>query len=193
MDNFDDSFAKMKPFFNDLLANAGFDKIAYEDFLEESFTLIAKHWENIGVLRAAGEDPSEWLASEWRTDPLGSNTMVIVFRMLVSAYLQANADDYIPFIYDSVDPSLESKGSAVIMADYCRRHVEAIGVESDQIDVIAITKILGCSIEIVYLDASRSQDNMVMKFEGEAGGILSGAACITLLYRPGHYDIIYHE
>lgn len=183
----------MKSYFNTLLTKAGFDKIAYEDFLDESFNLIGKYHENVEVLLAAGEDPSEWLAAEWRKDALGSNTMVIVFRMLVSAYLQANADDYIPFIYDSVDPSLESKGSAAIMADYCRRHVEAIGVESDQIDVIAITKILGCTIEIVYLDASRSQDNMVMKFEGEPGGLLSDAGCITLLYRPGHYDIIYHE
>lgn len=159
--------------------------------MEESFDLLKQYNEHIPVLRAAEMDPSDWLAEDWRNNPLHSNTLVIVLRMLVSAYLQINAEEYMPFIYEHSDSALESKGPRAVMEDYCRRHVEAIGVESDQIDIIAITKIMQCQLEIVYLCASHSMENMIMVFGEELDRCAIKG--ISLLYRPGHYDILYRE
>jgi len=189
--NFKAALPLLKENWNVILASAGFDKIAYEDFLEEAFTLLQVFHEHIPILRAAGVDPSEWLAEDWRSDMTKSNVMVISLRMLVSAHLQLNADEYLPFIYEHIDPALTSQGPRAVMNDYCRRHVEAMDVESDQIHIIAMTKVMGCEIEIVYLDASQSEDNMVMRF-GESTDVLITDA-ISLLYRPGHYDMVYRS
>ncbi len=166
-----------------ILEQAKFDKIAYEDFLEESFKFMNEFQEQVPVLKAAEIDPCEWLANDWRSNDIKSNTMVIVLRMITSAYLQLHADDFLPFLYDfSTQPS---------MSEYCRRHVEAMGVESDQIDIIALTNLFNCQIEIAYLDASSDLSNMIMKFGDANGSILRNP--ITLLYRPGHYDILYRQ
>lgn len=190
-DKFASAFEKLKTDWNGLMASVGYDKIAYEDFLEEYFTLLSEFHAHIPILKAADIDPSDWLAENWRNNPLHSNTLIIVLRMLVSAHLQLNSEEYLPFIYELSDPSLASKGPKAIMEDYCRRHVEAIGVESDQIDIIAMTRIMPCQLEIVYLTASHSLDNMVMTFgEQSDSSVVDG---ISLLYRPGHYDILYRH
>lgn len=172
-----------------LLADAHFDKEAYEDFLQDSFEVLDQFRESLGALQAAGTSPAEWLAEDWRSNPLKSNTLVVVLRMLVSAHLQLNAEAYLPFIYEFSDPAIESQPARAVMEDFCRRHVEAIGVESDQIHIIAVTKIMGCCIQIVYLDASQDVGNMVMSFGDRSGSLLE--APMSLLYRPGHYDIVY--
>jgi len=156
--------------------------------LEEAMELMKQYQEKVPILRAAEVDPSDWLAEDWRNNPICSNTMIIVFRMLTSAYLQLNAEEYLPFIYEFSSPEMQLQPAKVVMEDWCRRNVEAMGVESDQIHIIAITRLLGCQVEIVYLDSSQSAENLILSI-GDACTLFNEP--ITLLYRPGHYDVIY--
>ena len=58
--------------------------------------------------------------------------------------------------------------------------------ESDHIHVIAITKQTGIKVGIQYLDRGGDREATAHDFPEE-----SSDPDIHLLYRPGHYDILY--
>ena len=60
--------------------------------------------------------------------------------------------------------------------------------ESDHIHIIALTNALSVPVGIIYLDRANQDTVTVHKFP-ENGP----EPQITILYRPGHYDIIYKE
>lgn len=74
-----------------------------------------------------------------------------------------------------------------------------MGEESDHIHITALSDALGVPIRIAYLDRSHHDKGSVSVNHHDftpAGGDLTGASVaikpfITLLYRPGHYDILY--
>lgn len=71
---------------------------------------------------------------------------------------------------------------------FCQLEVEPIDKEADQIQIMALLNYLEVGIKIVYLDASNSQDpyNCILPESFSEDQIIS-----ELLYRPGHYDILY--
>lgn len=110
---------------------------------------------------------------EWFNDPDLSNYFVVYFRLLTSAHLKANAAFFENFIdgYQSVQ-------------DFCSYEVEPIGKESDHIHIIALTGFLNIAIEIVYLN--HTDDGLSKHCFPEDSN-----PQFTLLYRPGHYDVLY--
>ncbi len=57
-----------------------------------------------------------------------------------------------------------------------------MGKESDHIHVIALTAAIGVSVRILYMDRG----------QGAAHDFPEGSdPKIHLLYRPGHYDVLY--
>ena len=60
--------------------------------------------------------------------------------------------------------------------------------ESDHIHVIAITKETGIRVRIQYLDRGGDTEATSHDFPDEGG---STNPDVHLLYRPGHYDILY--
>lgn len=189
-------FARIKSW----LDLAGFQADAYMEFLEMSQRSIADFLEKAPIIEAAGEDPSDWLAQEWRKDAYASNSMIVLLRLLASAFLRTNAEAYLPFIWEGMVTEGGDASPDKTMAAYCQQFVESFGQESDQIHIIALTKAIGCRIEVAYLDASTPPPNLevedddcsalFLKFgEMERSSLID--APITTLYRPGHYDIIY--
>lgn len=155
-----------------LLKGAGFDPMAYEDFLDE--------------LKATAQEyqSAEWLADLWDSEPHRSHSLVVLFRLAASAFLRGHAEEYAPFIW-------ETDGSAVTpdMVTFCQRQVECMGIESDQIHIIALGKAMNVDIRIAYLDGS---DGPLSKLDFPAtGSLMSSPICIEMLYRPGHYDLLY--
>jgi ubiquitin thioesterase protein OTUB1 len=83
--------------------------------------------------------------------------------------------------------------------------VEPMGEESDHVHIIALSDALGVPIRVVYLDRSSCDTGNLSvnhhdfipsanSSEGDAAMTSAPAAAkpyITLLYRPGHYDILY--
>ena len=87
------------------------------------------------------------------------------------------------------------------MSEFCRRDVEPMGVECDHVQISAITEYLSVSVEIIYLDRNVSSESgyvRVVKFPMNSDVCLAAEdhdpfPPVTLLYRPGHYDILYAE
>ena len=78
-----------------------------------------------------------------------------------------------------------------------------MGEESDHVHIIALSDALGVPIRVVYLDRSTYDiDHVIVNhhdFIPSAGDLPSAGGgssettkpIVTLLYRPGHYDILY--
>lgn len=78
-----------------------------------------------------------------------------------------------------------------------------MGEESDHVHITALSDALGVPIRIVYLDRSHDDKGSVSVnhhdftpvahevTDANTGGVVALKPFITLLYRPGHYDILY--
>ena len=61
--------------------------------------------------------------------------------------------------------------------------------ESDHLHISALTAALGVSVRVQYMDRGEGGVVNHHDFGGGGGG---GGARLHILYRPGHYDILYH-
>lgn len=118
-----------------------------------------------------------------------SNAIIYYFRLLASAWLKANAVTYRDFIPDGLG-----------VDNYCRDMLEPPKTEIEHLGMTLLIDILmkpvGIAVEIVYLDRSEGTDvnSHVIQVEDENGiPIHPGGPIVHLLYRPGHYDILYKE
>ena len=57
--------------------------------------------------------------------------------------------------------------------------------ESDHIHIIALTNAIGIPVSIIYLDRTDQQHATPHHFPDDSSPF------IHILYRPGHYDLIY--
>jgi len=99
-------------------------------------------------------------------------------RFLTSGYLKTNSFLYEHFLENGIS-----------MDYFCQTEVEPIDKESDQMQIMSIVNYFEVPIRIVYLDANMKKtepDEMIFP-EGTA----PKDVYITLLYRPGHYDLLY--
>ncbi|KAL4247706.1 Papain-like cysteine peptidase superfamily protein [Abortiporus biennis] len=182
-----------------LLESVGFQKLVFEDFLDLF----------VGVLKglispSAGEGGRvrAKLVEEFNVAEV-SNSIVMYLRLLTSAEIRSNPDNYEPFLFHP------ETGEQMNTRDFCEGFVEACGKEADHVQITALTKALKVDIKVAYLDgrirspsssspSSHLADVDFVEFvndEGiEAGDKGKGKAVdgegIILLYRPGHYDIL---
>ncbi|GFR40095.1 hypothetical protein Agub_g643 [Astrephomene gubernaculifera] len=167
------------------LIEGGIQELVFEDAMElllDQLTEITKPHTNY---------THQQLLVNMRDDMV-SNLVVMLLRLITSCEVQRREDFFFPFIlgmYDDPPATVEL---------FCQRHVEPMGEESDHIHIVAITEALQVPVRVVYLDSSALP----------AGGGGSGLdvtchdfvpdscapgtrPCVHLLYRPGHYDILY--
>ncbi|KAJ6712931.1 UBIQUITIN THIOLESTERASE PROTEIN OTUB [Salix purpurea] len=90
-----------------------------------------------------------------------------------------------------------------ILEQFCKSSVEPMGEESDHMHITALSEALGVPIRVVYLDRSSCDAGGVSvnhhNFVPAPGNLPSATSAssesinpfITMLYRPGHYDILY--
>ncbi|GAX72818.1 hypothetical protein CEUSTIGMA_g273.t1 [Chlamydomonas eustigma] len=169
------------------LVEAHFQELVFEDAME----LLLEQVSTIGN----NDNPmtKETLTINMRDDMV-SNMMVMFLRMVTSAEIQRRSDFFAPFImgmYDDVS----------CVEVFCQRSVEVMGEESDHVHIVALSDALQVPIAVVYLD--RSNVNRVNEgssevevetyhFNPEPGASVL-RSCVSLLYRPGHYDILYQQ
>lgn len=106
-----------------------------------------------------------------------SNYLVLMLRFLTSSQLRNNAILYETFI---------DNGMPIEM--FCQTEVEPIDKEADQIQIMALLTYLEVPIRIIYLDgnlANVQPTSMTIPEDTKE------EVRIVLLYRPGHYDILY--
>ncbi|XP_037072616.1 ubiquitin thioesterase otubain-like [Pollicipes pollicipes] len=149
---------------DDLIA-LGFPKFTLEDFHDMFIEVLDR------VKSAQSADDIEQILQE----PAYSDYVVVYMRLVTSGHMQKNADFYVNFLdgYPSVK-------------DFCALEVEPMYKESDHIHITCLTSAVGVGVRVEYMDRGGNEVN-AHDFCPE--GV--DEPRIRLLYRPGHYDILY--
>lgn len=103
-----------------------------------------------------------------------SNYLVVFAKLVTAAEMKANADSFMPFL--SGHPSVQ---------DFCTREVEPMWVGAEQPQILALASAIGVPVEILYIDQSPGNKPSRHVFPD------SPSPSVKLLYRPGHYDLLY--
>lgn len=98
-------------------------------------------------------------------------------RVLTAAHLKADPDRFIHYLeYPDV-------------VEFCTREVEPMGKECGMVQVLALAEVLQVNVVIEYLDGRELLEGN--KLQQHSFGPEESKTKVTLLYRPGHYDILY--
>lgn len=103
-----------------------------------------------------------------------SDYIVVYMRLLTSGYLQQQELFFQCFI----------EGDRTIK-EFCHQEVEPMYRESDHIHIIALTMSLGIGVRVQYMDRGEGVNVNAHDFPEDT------IPLVHLLYRPGHYDILY--
>ncbi|XP_028839322.1 ubiquitin thioesterase OTUB1a isoform X2 [Denticeps clupeoides] len=146
------------------LVSQGFTEFTIEDFHNTFMDLIemSEKQQSIGDLLSSFNDQSV------------SDYLVVYLRLLTSGFLQKEEDFFQHFI----------EGGRTVR-EFCQQEVEPMSKESDHIHIIALAQALDVAILVEYMD--RGEGGTVNHHVFPEGG----DPRIFLLYRPGHYDILY--
>ncbi|KAK4539840.1 hypothetical protein LTR36_010301 [Oleoguttula mirabilis] len=162
---------------SNVLNAAGFDSLLYEDFADEAFDLLRK------VANALPAGNADVILHEAFNDEDLQNYIITYLKTLTSAWMKTRPSEYAPWLLgQTVD-------------QYCDHHVMPIGSEIDNVSLSALKDVLlssaGIALEVLYLDRTEGGEVNMHRFDpvNPQGGLTIGT--IRLLYRPGHYDILY--
>ncbi|KAH7924353.1 cysteine proteinase [Leucogyrophana mollusca] len=162
-----------------LLDGAGFQRIVYEDFLETFTDLIQSIIKPDDVGRMLTD---ELLLHVFQTPEL-SNAIVVYLRLLTSAHIRADPDNFAPFLmHPEIGIPLEPR-------EFCEHFVEAVGKEADHVQITALSQAMKINVNIAYLDGRKPSVDFV-RFDNAAD---ANAEPLILLYRPGHYDVLVRQ
>lgn len=169
------------------LLNLGYAEFTFEDF----FALFLEQLESVIEGSEASISHDELVKRS--RDQSVSDYVVMFFRFVTSGEIRKRSEFFEPFILGLTNASVEQ---------FCKSAVEPMGEESDHVHITALSDALGVAIRVVYLDRSSCDNGSVSvnhhDFVPPAGNDSSSTLgteavnpFITLLYRPGHYDILY--
>lgn len=166
-----------------VLDQVGFEKLAYEDFYDAFIEVI----DLIVTPNRHGQKLDARTLLEFFQTPELSNSAVFFLKLVTSAQMRSE-----PVLYEGFLISPDT-GDPMGVKEFCERFVEAAGKEADDPMISALTSALSVPVNVAYLSNAGFSDSShkvnFVEFQSEGTG-LSGAEPITLLYRPGHYDIL---
>jgi ubiquitin thioesterase protein OTUB1 len=74
------------------------------------------------------------------------------------------------------------------------QEVEPMARESDNIHIIALTKAATVPLRVIYMDRSQQSSLTIHDFSAtDEETNATFEPMITMLYRPGHYDLLYEN
>ncbi|KAJ3207047.1 hypothetical protein HDU82_004105 [Entophlyctis luteolus] len=155
-----------------ILIDTGYDPLITEDFFEPLSEALEPSFSQAKLDECFSTDKAYL-----------SDTIVCYLRLVTAGELKKNRDMYEAFVLDSY-PTLEA---------FIANQVEPMGVESDQIHIVAMANALGVTMNIANLDSSDSDLNFhdispIFPLELKDA---SRQPVLHFLFRPGHYDIVY--
>ncbi|WIA11864.1 hypothetical protein OEZ85_011950 [Tetradesmus obliquus] len=164
------------------LQDIGYDSIVFEDPLDMLLQQVQAILIGPGV--EGGIDEQQLLANFH--DDTWSNTCVMLLRFITSAEIKRRVDHFEPFVVGQYEMDV---------ATFCERSVDVMGEESDHIHAQALTDAVQVPVRIVQIDSSGGQEASVVDMKPEGLSAEEQAALgppkVHMLYRPGHYDILY--
>lgn len=150
------------------LLRLGFPEFTVDDFYE-TFMDVLKRVRDIKSVNDAKKELHTLFNEQGYSD-----YMVVYLRLLTSGHLQRDQEFYSCFI----------EGGRTVV-DFCHQEVEPMYKESDHIHIMAACAALETGVRVVYMDRGSSKSNIEHDLpEGTTPSV-------HLLYRPGHYDILY--
>ncbi|KAL8936521.1 MAG: hypothetical protein Q9211_004146 [Gyalolechia sp. 1 TL-2023] len=165
---------------NNLLNSVGYQQAIYEDFVEETKELL----QQIANLQTNQEKDAALLAGF--NDPSICSAIIMHFRLITGAWMKSHQGSYASFI------------EGMTVDQYCGSHIEPYAVEMDHIGLQAcydaILRPAGIALQVLYLDRTAGDQVTELNWRSEPSDPSStyGATpTVRLLYRPGHYDILY--
>nr|CAG4641070.1 EOG090X0AE1 [Eulimnadia texana] len=150
----------------DQLLALGFPKFTVEDFYDNFMDIVNR-------LGGDSKMSAEELENIFN-DAATSDYVVVYLRLITSGQLQKDEEFYKNFL----------EGDKT-MKEFCQQEVEPMYRESDHLHAIALTSALQIGIRIVYLDRGESSPPAHHFPDGCTPAVI-------MLYRPGHYDILYN-
>jgi len=154
----------------DFCTAAGYERVAIEDFWEEFCSCVE---------RLAADGASAATVDEVLQECDGY--LVCWARVLTSAFLKRHEEQYAAFL---------SSHSSI--RQFCAQEVDPMNTEADHLQIIALSSYFGVPASVVYLDQSEGDNATAHNFAGDGGeGPCAAFGPVALLYRPGHYDLIY--
>ncbi|XP_024995451.1 ubiquitin thioesterase otubain-like isoform X1 [Cynara cardunculus var. scolymus] len=173
------------------LQSLGYADFTFEDF----FSLFVEQLES--VLQGNEDSISHDELIMRSRDQSVSDYVVMFFRFVTSGEIRKRSEFFEPFILGLTNTTVEQ---------FCKTSVEPMGEESDHVHITALSDALGVPIRVVYLDRSSCDTGSVsvnhhdfipgLGDTSKASTSSSGPEkdpFIVLLYRPGHYDILYRK
>ncbi|KAI1408266.1 cysteine proteinase [Hypoxylon sp. FL1857] len=167
---------------NNFIENVGgHSSWLFEDMVSETFDLFNE----IIAAMSNGQDAMPFVVNKFNT-PDSSQSIVYHQRLLASSWLKGNYAQYEPWIAGGVETYIQD---TIMPTD---REIDHVGVVL-LYDVLL--KPANIVLEIAYLDRSEGAEVNVHRMPEEANGQDPAALgpMIYLLYRPGHYDILYRD
>jgi len=168
--------------FNDFIEKVGgHDRWLFEDMVSESLELL----QDILTCVSQGQDAMVTLMQKIN-DREASAAIVYHLRLLASSWLKGNPADFEPYLDTDITTYIDG---TVLPTD----------VEIDHVCVKVLVDVLlkpaNMVLEIAYLDRSNGDKVNIHRMPDEANGQdpMALGPMIHLLYRPGHYDILYNE
>jgi len=162
-------FFKLAVTSKEKLVQLGFPNFTLEDF-HETFIEVIKR---VDPSQSTGHQARDELHKLFN-DQGYSDYIVVYLRLITSGKLQENAEFYQNFI----------EGDLTV-EEFRHQEVEPMYKESDHIHIIALCSALNVSVRVEYMD--RNEDGTVKAHNFPEGT----EPKVNLLYRPGHYDILY--
>ncbi|KAJ3729179.1 cysteine proteinase [Lentinula guzmanii] len=158
-----------------LLESVGFERMVFEDFYEVLIELV----KNVIAPDVSGSTLTDVALLERFQNP------EVYLRMLTSAQIRLDPDNFAPFLFH---PEL---GEPMEIREFCEHFVDAAGKEADHVQMTALSRILRINVDVAYLDGRGSSGQVdFVKFQPEETSGAAASSPISLLYRPGHYDIL---
>ncbi|KAJ5288842.1 Ovarian tumor otubain [Penicillium angulare] len=158
---------------NTLLDQVGQQEELYEIFVDATEDIFAQTLSAIHN----GEQDETFLINAFNEE-YNSSAVITHFRLMTSAWMRLNPHRYQAFLSPPLD-------------QYCAQRIETVRTEIDEVGLQALVDGViegaGFGVEILYLD--RSEGDSVTPHQLSPN--CPNGATIRLLYRPGHYDILY--
>lgn len=165
-------------FKNDSLSLAtaigGYSEMAIEIFHE---TLV-EFWEKLPKINATE------LHLELNEENATSDYCTWYLRVVAATFCKADPDRFLPFLL--AEDNSSSGSQYMDVPAFCAAQIEPMGSEATQITVLAVAEALRVRVVVEYLDGHAFEKSLTKHEFGPPGAEIT----LTLLYRPGHYDIL---
>lgn len=159
-----------------LLEETGVQELVYADFYDQTVQLVQK------IIVPDEKKAVLTLDSllEFFRDAQESNMIVMYLRLVTASHIQAHVDEFESFLFHP-----ETR-EAMSVPDFCNR-VMGLGKEADHVEIKALCDAFRWNVKVAYLNGqSKNEVNFVKIPETSYPSFEP----VTLLYRPGHYDIL---